>query len=152
MAYWLHFQQHAPCPSKVSGQLKMAHLETKAAGEVFRKQDRINAKAESELKCSYIPSQEPRAQGTNNAQSMARSEGLFPWTPFPETPCRPRELKAAKHTLNKTKNDVVIAAYWGLFAEPGSGANSLPHLCLPPLSTYLISDPFLSATVTLRHE
>lgn len=64
----------------------MAHLEAKAAREVFRKQDRIKAKAESKPKCSYIPSQEPRAQGTNNAQSMARFEGLFPPDALPRDP------------------------------------------------------------------
>lgn len=69
--------------------------------------------------------------------------------PFLETLCRKRELKAVKHTLNWTKNDVSIATHWGLFAEPESGANSLPHLLMPHLnmpclSIYLIWDLFLS--------
>lgn len=122
----------------------MAHLETKAAREVFRKQDKINVKVESKLKYSYVPSQKLRVQGTNNAQSMAKFEGLFPWMPFPEPLCRHMDLliKAFMNTLNSTKTDVFIAAYWGLFAEPGSGANSLPHLSLPRLSIYLIQIHF----------
>lgn len=83
-------------------------------------------KLNMELKCSYIPSHEQRVQGTNNAQSVGRSEGLFYRVLFPETLDRKRELKAVKYTLNWTKNDVFIKAYWGLFAEPESGTNSLP--------------------------
>lgn len=75
-----------------------------------------------EMKSSYIPSQEQRGQGTNNTHSVARAERLFYSMSFPVTLSRKTELKAVKHTLDWNKNDVFTEAYWGLFAEPESGA------------------------------